>query len=188
MMKTVSLLIILATMSWTQTAPAAQDPCASAVLQGGVDILPWSTARPFPWDTIGGYWQLGDSNSVYIKAKVTSATNKRKILQLTVHADGLCSKASARGTGYVEANQKNVVRALVADEKFRYQFKIGLFDHNDMSSPLMACSRDVMAVSVLVLGRTENLAEAVPLDQSLSEAQNLVLKKVTIDVDDFCQK
>ena len=188
MMKTVSLLIAVLILNFPNLASAA---CAGTSLSGGVDILPWSVARPFPWDNIQGYWQLGDNNSVYIKAKVTAANSKRKILQLSVLADGLCSKATARGSGYVDANEKNVVRALLADQQYRYQFRMGLFNPSDLTAPAAACSQDVMAVSVQVLGRAgaSNEAEAAaPLDPNLTETQNLVLKKVTIDVEEFCQK
>lgn len=162
----------------------------SNVLKGGVDILPWSVVQPFPWDNIAGYWQLGDSNNVFIKARVLSSTNKRKILQLTVHTEGICSRPSARGTGYVDVTEKNVVRALIADHMYKYQFKMGLFDARDIQDSLsLSCKQNVVAVSVQMLGFTEGArTNGAPLDIGMKETQNLVLKKVASDAEGLCKK
>lgn len=182
------LSVVLMTSLWGASANAQCD--SSNVLKGGVDILPWSVVQPFPWDNIQGYWQLGDSNNVFIKARVLSSTNKRKILQLTVHTEGICSRPSARGTGYVDVTEKNVVRALISDHMYKYQFKMGLFDARDLQTSLaLACKQNVVAVSVQVLGHSElSSRSGAPLDIGIKETQNLVLKKVASDPDSVCKK
>ncbi|AGH94394.1 hypothetical protein [Pseudobdellovibrio exovorus] len=184
---TMWISIVFMTSLWSASASAQCDN--SNVLKGGVDILPWSVVQPFPWDNIAGYWQLGDS-SVFIKARVLSSTNKRKILQLSIHAEGICSKASARGTGYVDVTEKNVVRALISDHMYKYQFKMGLFDARDIQDTLaLSCKQNIVAVSVQMLGFTEGArTNGAPLDIGMKETQNLVLKKVASDAEGLCKK
>lgn len=156
---------------------------------GGVDILPWSFAQPFPWDNIQGFWKLGDDESSFLKATVLSSTNRRKILSLSVYGDGVCSKAYARGTGYIDVAEKNVVRALVADGTYKYQLKLGMFDSRDLTG-VNSCSENIMAASMQVVGRARKAdnTKQMPLDPSVTETHNMLLKKVTIDLGEACKK
>jgi hypothetical protein len=161
-----------------------------SVIQGGVDILPWMVAKPFPWDDISGFWKLGDDDGSFVRAKVLSSTSNRKILSLQVYADGLCSRAYARGTGYIDITEKNVVRAILVDSQYRYQMKLGLFNPKDLSMNSNRCSENVMAVSMQVVGRAENSRDSSvrPIDASMMETHNMLLKKVTFDPSLGCQK
>ena len=161
--------------------------CDSARISGG-DAWPWSIAKPFPWDNIQGYWKLGDDNYSYLSAKVLSTTNSRKILSLSVLDDGVCSKPYAKGTGYVDVTEKNVVRALVTDGLYKYQLKLALFDSRDLVGQ-NSCSANIMALSIQVIARVRKTNEPIslPLDPSITEMRNMVLKKVAINADNACK-
>lgn len=161
--------------------------CDVARISGG-DAWPWSIAKPFPWDNIQGYWKLGDDNYSYLSARVLSTTNSRKILSLSVLDDGVCAKPYAKGTGYVDVTEKNVVRALVTDGVYKYQMKLGMFDSRDLIGQ-NSCSTDIMALSIQVIARVRKSFDPItgPLDPSVSEMRNMVLKKVTINVDEACK-
>lgn len=187
-MKTLSMFAVVIAVAVSAFSSTSQAQCNSNILKGGVDILPWSVVQPFPWDNIGGFWQLGGNSSVFLKARVLSSTNRRKILQLTVHVDGLCSKATARGTGYVDVSEKNVVRALISDSANKYQVKLGLFDGRDLATMANGCfQQPVMAASMQLLESRNTAGAELILDAAHTETQNLLLKKVTIDTDEFCK-
>lgn len=193
-MKLISLLLVLLMVSFQANAvgvaKAAQLYCSDedGAIQGGVDILPWTVAKPFPWDNISGFWKLGDDAGSYVRAKVQSSTTARKILTLQVYGDGLCSRPYARGTGYIDATEKNVVRAILVDSQYRYQMKLGLFDSRDLSVSTNKCADRVMAVSMQVVGRAATGSVGRPIDPSIMETHNMLLKKVTSDTSFSCQK
>lgn len=194
-MKTIFTLITTMLLSLNLSAQSVQLQCENSVgsccnqTMGGVDVWPWLVAQPFPWDNIQGFWKLGDDESSYLKAVVLSSTNRRKILSLSVYGDGVCSKPYARGTGYIDATEKNVVRALVADGIYKYQLKLGMFNSRDVAG-INLCSESVMGVSMQVIGRARKSSnpKQSPLDPSITETHNMLLKKVTIDIDEACKK
>ncbi len=161
--------------------------CDNANISGG-DAWPWSIAKPFPWDNIAGYWKIGDDNYSYLFARVLSTTNSRKILSLSVLDDGVCSKPYAKGTGYIDVTEKNVLRALVSDGIFKYQLKLGMFDSRDLVG-LNSCSSDIMALSIQVIARVKKSNEPIRnIDPGVTELRNLILKKVTLNVDEACKR
>jgi hypothetical protein len=168
---------------------ACQDPTHSRVMKGGVDVWPWSLSKPFPWEDVSGYWKLGNDENSYVRLNVLSTSNKRKILSIWVYGDGICSKPYAKGTGYIDINEKNVVRSLLNDEQYRYIMKMALFDARDISDKVDTCDWKIMAVSMQVIGRSwrgENSGQ--PLDPNLKETHNMVLKKVPVDPVTACKK
>jgi hypothetical protein len=189
--KLISLVFIFL-VSFQANAWAGSDSCGpvNTVIQGGVDILPWMVAKPFPWDDINGFWKLGDDAGSFVRAQVQSSTSKRKILTLQVYADGLCSRPYARGTGYIDVTEKNVVRAILVDSQYRYQMKLGLFNPKDLSMNANLCTGNVMAVSMQVVGRSQYSRDSSvrPIDASVMETHNMLLKKVTFDPSLGCQK
>lgn len=190
-MKLISLLLVLLMVSFEASASKVANLfCGDedGVIQGGVDILPWSVAKPFPWDNISGFWKLGDDSGSYVRAKVQSQTASRKILSLQVYAEGICARPYARGTGYIDATEKNVVRAILIDSQYRYQMKLGLFDSRDLSAMTNKCADRVMAVSMQVVGRASSASTGRPIDPSIMETHNMLLKKVTSDVSFSCEK
>ncbi len=162
--------------------------CNVARISGG-DAWPWSIAKPFPWDNIQGYWKLGDDDHSYLVAKILSTTDSRKILSLSVLDHGVCSRPYAKGTGYVDVTEKNVVRALVNDGVFKYQVKLGMFDSRDLIGQ-NSCSANIMALSIQVIARVQKSFDPVmgPLDPTITEMRNMVLKKVTINVNEACKR
>ena len=161
--------------------------CDVARISGG-DAWPWSIAKPFPWDNIQGYWKLEDDNHTYLSAKVLSSTNSRKILSLSILDEGVCAKPYAKGTGYVDVTEKNVVRALVTDGVYKYQLKLGMFDSRDLIGQ-NTCSSSVMAASIQVIARVGKANRvSAPLDPAVTAVRNMVLKKVTINVDEACKR
>lgn len=186
-MKTIVILMtaVILSLSWgAQAQASASMMCSDNQKMGGVDVWPWSIAKPFPWDNIQGYWKLGDDESSYIRARVLSSTNNRKILSLSLYGEGICSKPYAKGTGYVDVSEKNVVRALLTDGVYKYQMKLGLFDARDLIlSGDNLCNYNIMAVSMQVIGRAKRSGELdkIPLDPSITETHNMLLKKVSVD-------
>ncbi|MEQ1722373.1 MAG: hypothetical protein ABL930_04300 [Pseudobdellovibrio sp.] len=194
-MKTIFTLILVVLLNFSVQAQTSgsdvelpNGSCSSQIM-GGVDVWPWSVAQPFPWDNIQGFWKLGDDESSYLKAVVLSSTNRRKILSLQVYGEGVCSKPYARGTGYIDVAEKNVVRALVSDGTYKYQLKLGMFDSRDING-VISCSQNVMGVSMQIVGRAKksDAPKQSPIDPSVTETHNMLLKKVTIDLGDLCKK
>lgn len=189
-MKKIFLILIMVILQLSSVAQASPEMgmLCDARISGG-DAWPWSIAKPFPWDNIQGYWKLGDDNYSYLSAKVLSTTNSRKILSLSVLDDGVCSKPYAKGTGYIDVTEKNVVRALVTDGIYKYQLKLGMFDSRDIIG-FNSCSTNIVALSIQVIARVKKANEPIagPLDPSVTELRNMVLKKVTIDVDNTCKR
>jgi hypothetical protein len=187
-------LTILLMVLTTHTASAAGLACydeVQNVRKGGVDILPWSNARPFPWDNISGFWKLGEDDNSYIYLKVLSTTNRRKILNIRVYGDGICSKPYAKGTGYIDASERNVVRSILSDGNlYKYQMKLAMFNASDLSDKVDSCSSKVMAASMQVIGRVvrSNEIDTLPLDPNITETHNMLLKKVPADPDTACKK
>lgn len=179
---------VLGFSSLTQAGSGANS-CAGTTTQGGVDIWPWWVAQPFPWDNIEGYWKLGDDGLSYLSAHVLSSTKNRKILSLAVLGEGLCSKPYAKGTGYIDATEKNVVRALVSDGTYKYQLKLALFDSRDVVG-FNDCNQNIMGASMQIIGRARNPRDRkpLPMDPGITEMQSMMLKKVTIDVIDACKR
>lgn len=168
-------------------ASTANGSCNS--IFGGVDVWPWSVAQPFPWDNIEGYWKLGDDQLSFLNVRVLSSTNNRRILSLSIHSDGICSKPTAKGTGYIDITDKNVVRALILDGVYKYQLKLGMFDSRDVF--LNDCTSNIMALSIQVIARARKAGVpdvATPLDPSVTEIRNLVLKKAAPGIDKNCKK
>ena len=160
-----------------------------SIIQTGGDAWPWSVAQPFPWDNVAGYWQLGNDQSSFLSVRAMSSTKNRRILSLSVLSNGLCSKPSAKGTGYIDITDKNVVRALILDGVYKYQLKLGMFDSRDVF--LNDCASNIMALSIQVIARAKKAnvpSAAVPLDPSVTETRNLVLKKLPAGVADACKK
>lgn len=191
-MKTIALLITFFAICFsTLTSTSyAQGVCADLNGKGGggVDVWPWSVAQPFPWDNIQGFWRLGNDEDSFIRARVLSATNDRKILNISVYGDGVCSKPYATGKGYIDFAEKNVVRAIVSDGVYKYQLKLGLFNFADVISSATSCRRNFMAASMQVIGRAPGQDETEPLDPDITEVQNMMLKKVTVDPTRDCKK
>lgn len=194
-MKALSVLTIFLLIGFSASAnvsapvtDSVDDACLSQPL-GGVDVWPWSVAKPFPWDNIQGFWKLGDDETSYLKARVLSSTSTRKILSISLLGDGLCSKPYARGTGYIDVTEKNVVRALVSDGTFKYQLKLAKFD-NRVFSVVNGCNASFIGASMQMIGKSNksNFINTLPLDPKTAEIQNMLLRKVTIDVDTACKK
>lgn len=161
---------------------------SSKTMGGGVDAWPWSYAKPFPWDNIQGFWKLSENSEAILKARVLSTTNSRKILALTLYGDGICAKASAKGTGYVDFFEKNVVRAILSDGVYKYQLKIGMFDTRDIAGADL-CGQSIMAASMQVIERAQKSADGAvaPLDPDVMETHNMMLKKATVDPVNSCK-
>lgn len=191
MMKSLKVLILSLVLSFSNVSQAQMWPfaCEDNKTQGGVDIWPWLVAQPFPWDNIEGYWKLGDDSSSFLKAHVLSSTKNRKILSLAVYGEGLCSKPYAKGTGYIDVTEKNVVRALISDELYKYQLKMGMFDSRDVAG-FADCNQNIMGVSMKLIGRSKRsrMPGPMPLDPGFTEMKSMVLKKVSVDVIDACNK
>lgn len=185
------LLIGLSTFAEVNNNASAGGGSCNNTVFGGVDIWPWSVAQPFPWDNIEGYWKLGDDQLSFLNVRVLSSTNNRRILSLSIHSNGICSKPSAKGTGYIDITDKNVVRALILDGVYKYQLKLGMFDSRDVF--LNDCSSNIMGLSIQVIARARKAGVpapdvAAPLDPSVTEIRNLVLKKVAAGADKVCKK
>ena len=186
-MKTIFILITVLFFNLTSFAAASLCDGNSQTMGGGVDVWPWSVAKPFPWDNIQGYWKLGNNNDSYIKARVLSTTKNRKILSLQLFGEGICSKPYAKGTGYVDVSEKNVVRAILSDGVYKYQLKLGMFDPRDVDS--RACGQNIMAASMQVIDLATKSTDkgSVPLDPGVTETHNMMLKKATVDPVNACK-
>ena len=184
-----TILILITALFFNMSAFAGGSTCSdTSHTMGGVDVWPWSVAKPFPWDNIQGYWKLGDNNDSYIRARVLSTTKNRKILSLQLYGEGICSKPYAKGTGYVDVTEKNVVRALLSDGVYKYQLKLGMFDSRDIDGNFL-CGQDIMAASMQVIDLATKSADgnSMPLDPNITETHNLMLKKSTVDPVNACK-
>jgi len=179
-MKAILIFLSMAIFNYGATAFANHEDLRSCnLLQGGGDAWPWSVAQPFPWDNIEGYWALGKRQSTFIRAHVLSSTKNRKILSLSIHKDSICSKPYAKGMGYIDINEINVVRALVIADNLKFQLKIAMFDSHDVAG-LSGCEQNIVGLSMQTVGRYNNLKISNPVLGGPNPAaiQNAVLKKV----------
>ena len=185
-----SILIALFALLTSISLHAQTCDGASALGQGGVDPWPWAVAQPVPWDNIDGYWKLGDDEGTYLKAVVSSQTaNDIKLLKITVYRDGVCSKPFAQGKGYINVAEKNVVQTIMSDQFYAYRFKLGMFALRDLNESLVRCNQRVMGASLQVIGHARRSAEkGAPLDPNVTEIENMILNKVSVDINSACKK
>lgn len=189
-MKKIFIFSLLLGFSFTAQANLNVNSCSHSKIQDGVDIWPWSVAQPFPWDNIQGYWQLGDDQFSFLRAEVVNPTNKRKkILSLSIHDGGPCSAPIAKGTGYIHIAEKNVVVALITDGVYQYRLKIAKFNSSDITG-LDGCPQNIVGVTAQVIGHVKksNDKNLDPIDPSITEPRNMVLKKTSANVDELCKK
>ena len=155
-----------------------------AQTMGGVDVWPWSMAVPFPWDNIQGFWKLGEEEDTYVRARVISSTSNRKILSLQIYTEGVCAKPSSKGMGYVDASEKNAVRAILSDSDYKYQLKLGLFNSRDVTvNADLRCDK-VMAASMQIIGNSRYTisAKSKLMEPKASQTLNMILTKVSVDL------
>lgn len=169
------------------------NPECSTKIQGGVDGFPWSVARPFPWNDIQGIWKISEGTTTYLKARVINSTNNRKLLNVVLIDSANCSKPVARGTGYIDFAEKNVVRAILSDDLYRYQVKLAEFDAKYLQIDANMCGDTVMAASTQIIGlsgrkpksRGQTVDNLVPEE---AEIQNAMMKKISDDLNAICKK
>jgi hypothetical protein len=189
MSKILTVLIIVFGLTARSEISPSLGECSSRI-QGGVDVFPWSAARPFPWNNIQGVWQLKEGlTPTYLKARVTRTTSNRKIIDLTIISNGNCAKPVARGVGFIDVSEKNVVRAIMNDGVSKYQMKIALFDIKDLVSDTNGCDESIMAASLQVFGSLPPSPGVIyPPEYSTESTQNIMLKKVSDDLISICKK
>jgi len=183
-----SLLVSL-TFLFFATVASAETSCN--LKTQGIDNWPWKQAQP--WKNIQGIWKMNTQDGeVFFKFRITATQTNRKILLIDKIIDGNCAKPEASGVGYIAIEERNTVRAVISDEKLRYQLKLALFDTEDLSSNLLSdvesCGDQVIGISVLqVIGRNPGRSFEAPAEYSTS-AENLMLKKVSNSLDSICKK
>ena len=160
-------------------------------IQGGVDNWPWNVAQPFPWTTIQGIWKLSsDSSDMYFRLRVTNSNSVRKLLKIEKIANGNCVTPVANGVGYINSDEKNVVRMIMSDKNLRYQLKLAMFDTKDLANvagaPVCDGEEQVLAASMQVIGRMGKLR--MPLKAASNQAENMILTKVTGTLDSICKR
>ncbi len=182
-------VVFLGLFANAQTSVSFRNEC-SARIQGGVDVFPWSVARPFPWNNIQGVWMLKDGlKPIYIKAKVVRTTSNRKILKLSVINGASCAKPLAEGVGYIDTSEKNVVRAIINDGVSKYQMKLALFDIKDLHINTYGCEESILAASLQMIGDTQSsLVSFGGLTNYELTPENLMLKKISSDLGSVCKK
>lgn len=184
MKQLISILFLLLIAISPYHEASAVMRCDSRTLSGGgVDAWPWSVAQPFPWSNIEGFWQIGETKGSFIRARVLSSNPSRKILSVSLYDDGLCEKPYARGTGYIDATERNVVRALISDGIYKYQLKLGLFNTEDVNADNLTCGKSIMAISMQIIGHQDRS----PINPELTQTMNTMLKKVTLDLPALCK-
>lgn len=200
-MKALSILILSASLLFTPKSSDAYafgeiGPFCDIMHQGG-DAWPWSVAKPFPWSNVAGYWELmgTESTEMFMKAQVLSTTSDRKFLSISFYKKNICSKTPyAKGTGYIDITEKNVVTALLSDGVYRYQMKLGLFNTADLAGgDYNLCGSSIMAASIQVIERLSPFSSirsdlSPSVSASLTDTQKVMLKKVTDDPATICKK
>lgn len=190
----VATAMLSGAMSFSATLQRVEE--CSAKIQGGVDVFPWSVARPFPWNDIQGVWEVKGNSSdvqIYMKARVSSTIGNKKILNISIIEEGNCGQPLAKGTGFIDYNDPNVVRSMVNDGTYRYQLRMALFNSKDLSIDSMACGDHVLAASIQILGQSSSCDESnssrfFDLDGDNSAIQNIMLKKSSKDMSDICKR
>jgi hypothetical protein len=184
-------LSVQAQISFPIGGTTSQNIECNGKIQGGVDVFPWSSAQPFPWADIKGIWKLKDGAvPYYMKAKVVRTTSKRKILNLSIISEANCTKPLAQGVGYIDSSEKNVVRAIINDGNSKYQLKIALFNAKDLDMDFYGCDDGVvMAASLQVISSYPPFNHGqLLIDEENSKAENILLKKVSDDLNSICKK
>lgn len=187
-----SLFLAISLMLFA-TLANAENTCRMKIQ--GVDTWPWKVAQP--WRDIQGIWKLNtDEGEIFFKFRISASMNRRKILLIDKIIDGNCAKPTATGVGYIDLQERNAIRAVISDEKVRYQLKLAVFDTMDLPSSLLSdiesCGQQVIGISVLeVIGRT-NKTDSFPRYSGIgteeADSENLMLKKVSNSLDSICKK
>ncbi len=161
-------------------------------IQGGVDNWPWNVvAQPFPWTTIQGIWKLSsDSSNVYFRIRVTNTNSARKFFKIEKIVGGHCIDPLATGVGYINADEKNVVRIIMSDKSLRYQLKLAMFETKDLANaigaPLCDDHKHVLAASMQVIGQIGH-SQSVVNDRK-NQIENMILTKVSDTLDSICKR
>jgi len=118
---------------------------------------------------------------------VLGTTINRKNLGLTIHRGSICSKPYAKGGGFINVEEKNVVIALVAVNTIKYQLKMAMFDSRHVGG-LSGCGQHIMGLSMRAVGRVKKskIQSPEPMDPVPTETYNVVLKKVPHGLAEAC--
>lgn len=166
-------------MSFVQAQDIKVETCNINTL-GGIDLWPWRNAQPFPWNNIQGTWQVtGSKKPMYFVFKITKDSTARKIIDTRVYEDGdVCSKPSAKGIAYINANAKNTVRAQIADNQYKYLLKLAMFNSTDLNIDNADCGDSVLGASKQIIGSNK---PAGSFDSFLkpTDVDNFLLKKIS---------
>ncbi len=182
--------IIMGFALQSETAKAAG--CNYDVLGG--EYFPWRngemtvTPMPLPWNEIQGIWRINEDPTVYLKARVASANKDRKLLSIDIMSVKSCSTQIASGTGYIDAGEQDVIRAVLTDGTYRYQFKLGLFSSTDLKMDTLNCGNSVWAATVKVVGTNPGSNTPLPTDKKTVAPHNMVLRKISSDLNSVCRK
>ena len=174
-------LILFASLSFAQSS-------CDFFIQGGVDTWPWNVAQPFPWTTIQGVWKLNsDSSNTFFRIKVTNSTSDKKILAVEKVTAGNCKSPVAKGIGYINSSEKNVVRMIMSDKTLRYQLTLGMFDAKVLANNgISVCGDQVLIANMQVIGQLKYPRKPINTDQF--QAEMMMLKKIPGSIDSICKK
>lgn len=192
MMSRILILFILAisTQIYASNGTSKIESCSLSTLDNGVGYWPWRHAQPFPWNNIQGTWQVAGNNkkTMYFVFKVTKDSSSRKVIDTRVYEEGdSCSKLSANGIAYINANAKNTVRAQIADSQNKYSIKLAWFNTIDLNMDDADCGDSVLGASKQIIG-TNKPGSSFDSMLKPDSTENFILKKVSPLLEYSCEK
>lgn len=153
---------------------------------GGVVVLPWSSAKPFPWTSIQGVWVASaeKSQDLYFSFRVTRTTNKLKQLAVEVYQQNNCKKPLMRGVGVQSNSDKNVIRVMMNN----YLLKLGSFNTADLDMNPAVCGYRSLGATFHKLSNNNESSRAYPNGTvEMIKAKNVLLKKVSNSLAPKCK-
>lgn len=118
--------------------------CQITEIQGGIDLFPWSMARPFPWKDIQGMWSA-EFNGIetYFSFRVVRVGSSGRQIRIVRYNDLVSCFVLAKGTGHENSNQLKA--QLVNSEGNTFKMAVGEFDSANLRMDLK-CDATVMGM------------------------------------------
>ncbi len=176
------LLVVVALVSISSAS--AQERCSGLSIMGGVDVFPFSLAKPFQWSDIQGIWKVSGSENIVMKFRVIRQTEEVKQLEVQVY-DRVknCSEPFLKGKGFVSTDEPNIIRMSVGGKLLTFAW----FYPADLEMNPKDCGESVLVANFIDLnGRSTAARNRGNL--FTSESSNMMLKKITSSLYLYCRK
>jgi hypothetical protein len=181
-------LLVSAFLSVSTAGTTIQNMCQADLTPfGGVDVFPWSAARPFPWTSIEGRWITEDESMghLHFQFKVLRTTQSIKQLAVQIFDIRNCDRPVMNGIGIIATDEKNVMRVVFMNDIL---LKIALFRTSDLKldDRTSVCTEKLLGATFYKIQEDDGIIDSGP-EQKTTDLKNVVLKKISSKTDFKCK-